>query len=1119
MICSQCGFESPSGMRFCGSCGSSLEQRCSRCDFVSPPGFSFCGGCGESLATTVERPAERSELIERHIPSDLKERVLSQRHTIEGERRQVTALLCDMAGFTAMTDSIGPEAAFALMDRIYEILMDSVYEFEGTVNELTGDGILALFGAPVALEDAPQRAIRSALAIHDGIAQFNEEMQRERRGLPPVSMRIGINTGPVVVGTLGNDLRVEFKVVGDTVNLASRLEGLAEPSTTLVTEETFKLAEGLFRFEALGGKSVKGKAGPVPVYQVIAPGTSRTRFDVSTERGLTPFVGRERDLEILFDSYRRAKEGRGQAVSISAEAGLGKSRLLYEFRKSISSEPVIFLEGRCLSYCRGLPYYPLIDLFRSSFDLTEGDTDDEVKAKLGPTLKHLHLDESTTSPLLLELLAGSSGDSNERSVTPEARKALLTRALTEFLVAASENRPVIVAVEDLHWIDRNSEELVNHLLGSISASRILMLLTYRPEYPRTWKPRSYHSQLTLNRLSTRETLAMASHQLGGCEMDEPLEELILEKTEGVPFFVEEFIKSLRDLGLLDLSSGACRLTKGREDVSVPTTIQDVLRARVDMLPDSAKQLLKTASVVGREMSHEMLRELTGVAEENLLADLSVLKDAELFYERGVYPNSTYLFKHALTREVVHNSLLQDQRRRLHRKAGEAIESIHRSSLGEHYGVIAEHFITGDELQKASGYSRLAAKRAHHSGAFPTAIEYARKSVHCISRLQRTDQTLRTEIDARTMLAGYILILGRPHEAREVIEPIIDAALSLDDRSSWPAIFASVGLHELFATEDYASAMEHLKKVLETPIEDGFGPWHWFAGYYLGGFLAWNCDFEEALEHLQTVTSISETAGRLDGVAVGHDGTAFILINQGRLLAASDAIDQALTDAAASHNPTAEALTQSAAGMLRSAQGLHSRAESHLLQGLELTAETAQWFWRSVTLATLGNTLIGLGRHTEALTRYQESLAILEPAGLVPSWQNTLKLQLAHAGVLAGGEETQLDDMMKLREANRLHLYEGLTARLIAQTLLAQEDADIREARRWIETAVDADRANGLDLALAHDHACLAEIRQREEDREGMLDDLARARDLFESCGADGYVEETDRRIELAGETA
>ena len=290
---------------------------------------------------------EKLAKIQKYLPKDLTEKILAQRDRIEGERKQVTVMFCDMEGFTALSEKLGPEETYSIMDQVYEILIHKVHDYEGTVNELTGDGIMALFGAPIALEDAPQRAIRSALAIHREMTQFNDKIKSEKR-ISPIKMRIGIHTGPVVVGTLGNDLRVEFKAVGDTVNLASRMEGLAEPGTTYVTEDTFKLTEGFFRFEALGEKQVKGKEEPVKVYQVIAPSTRRTRFDVSAERGLTPFIGRERELELLLDGFERVKAGKGQAFSIISEAGVGKSRLLYEFRKAVANEDVTFLEGKVL---------------------------------------------------------------------------------------------------------------------------------------------------------------------------------------------------------------------------------------------------------------------------------------------------------------------------------------------------------------------------------------------------------------------------------------------------------------------------------------------------------------------------------------------------------------------------------------------------------------------------------------------------------------------------------------------------------------------------------------------------------------------------------------------------
>jgi len=432
-------------------------------------------------------------------------------------------MFCDMKGFTPLSEKLGPEGMYAMMDEVYEILIHRVHAYEGTVNEMTGDGIMALFGAPIALEDAPQRALRSAMSIHREMARFNEKLRSEHQSslvppsakggfqipvlpsikggyqtpvpplvkggwgdFPALKMRIGIHTGPVVVGTLGNDLRVEFKAVGDTVNLAARMEQLAEPGTTYVTEDTFILTEGYFRFEALGEKEIKGKEKSLKVYQVIAPSTRRTRFDVSAERGLTPFVGRQRELELLLDGYERSKEGRGQAISIISEAGIGKSRLLYEFRKAVTNEDVTFLEGRCLSYSRNIAYHPIVDVLRANFDIQDTDTDQETREKVTRFLKALNIDEASTLPYLLELLSVKDSGIEKIQMSPEARKDRTLESLKRITLKGAELRHVIMAIEDLHWMDRSSEDALKELLESIPGAKVFLIFTYRPEFIHTW---------------------------------------------------------------------------------------------------------------------------------------------------------------------------------------------------------------------------------------------------------------------------------------------------------------------------------------------------------------------------------------------------------------------------------------------------------------------------------------------------------------------------------------------------------------------------------------------------------------------------------------------------------
>jgi predicted ATPase len=419
------------------------------------------------------------------------------------------------------------------------------------------------------------------------------------------------------VGTLGNDLHVEFKAVGETVNLASRMEGLSEPGATYVTQDTFKLTEGFFRFEALGIREIKGKKEPIHVYRAIAPSNRRTRFDVSAERGLTPFVGRERELELLLDAFERAKAGRGQAISIMSEAGLGKSRLLYEFRKAVANEDVTFLEGKCLSYSRAVAYHLVIDNLKANFDVLEDDGDAGIIEKVKKGLKRLGLNETMTLPYFLELLSVKDSGIDKIPMSPEAKKDRIMEALKQIVLKGSEIRPLILAYEDLHWADKTSEDVLKYVFESIPGARILMVFTYRPEFVHTWGGKSYHSQLTLNRLSNRESLAMISYLLGTEDIESDLEELILEKTEGVPFFLEEFVKSLKNLKLIEKKDSGYHLAKDIQDVSIPSTIQDIIMARVDSLPEGAKELLQIGSVIEREFSYELIKQVTGLSEQKL----------------------------------------------------------------------------------------------------------------------------------------------------------------------------------------------------------------------------------------------------------------------------------------------------------------------------------------------------------------------------------------------------------------------------------------------------------------------------------------------------------------------
>ena len=1117
MQCPKCQFENPDDAQFCIECGKPIEFHCPQCRAITPITGKFCKVCGHSLAVLSESLPkklsfdEKLEKIQKYLPKGITEKILSQRDKIEGERKQVTVLFCDMEGFTQLSESLGPEGAYSIMDQVYEILIHKVHDYEGTVNEMTGDGIMALFGAPIALEDAPQRAIRSATAIHREMARFSDKIKKE--DIPSLKMRVGIHTGPVVVGTLGNDLRVEFKAVGETVNLASRMEGLAEPGATYVTDDTFKLTKGFFRFEALGEKELKGKKEPINIYRVIAPSTRRTRFDVSAERGLTPFVGRERELELLLDAFERVRAGRGQAISIMSEAGVGKSRLLYEFRKAVSNEDVTFLEGKCLSYSRSVAYHPVIDILKANFNVQEGDGDAEIIDKLKRGLKILELDQALTLPYFLELLSVKESGIDKISMTPEAKQDRIMEALKQIVLKGSEIRPLILAYEDLHWTDKTSEDVLKYVLESIPGARVLMLFTYRPEFVHTWGGKSYHSQITLNRLSNRESLTMISHLLRTEYVERDLEELILEKTEGVPFFIEEFIKSLKDLSVIESKESRYYLTKDIQNLAIPSTIQEVIMARVDSLPERTKDLLQTGSVIEREFGYELIKRVTKLPEKELLSHLSILKDTELLYERGIFPESTYVFKHALTQEVVYDSILMKSRKKLHEKIGTAIEELYRENIDKHYGILAKHFIESENYEKGAEYSKLAGKKARRVSSNLDAIEFGKKCVLCLERLPITERTQRRIIDARRTLAAYYNTLSRFPEAYETVAPIVDLAETLNYQKSLPGIYGVIGLHSLYIEENVSKGFEYLNKVLEFSEDLRNYFFLWMANYNFGWYFSWNCDFERGLTYLQKSMDLSKAVNDLAGMAWSQ-GTmsTFIYCFQGKTDQAHQKSKESLKLSEKSGDIFAEVTTHISRGLTCHLKGLFQEAKDSLIKGLAICEKTTVAAWWIFACVFLGDLYSDLGEYKRAVGYYKKGMDILKNSKFWPSWISMIEISIARAKVLNLGEDLDLKMLAEYYENNKLKFCDGRNARHIGEILLSIGGPHMSEAENWIKNAIQVNKGNGAMWLLARDYAVYSEFFKQKGDKTQAKEIMYKAIEIFKECGADGWVEKYEKEL-------
>ena len=1124
--CPQCQTAIASDQKFCSQCGELIEARCPVCDHPTPPSYKFCGHCGQDLgrgsplAPGRLSPDEKLRKIKRYLPDGLSEKILAQKGKIEGERKLVTVMFCDMAGFTPISERIGPENVYTVMDQVYEILINKVHELEGTVNEMTGDGIMALFGAPIAYEDAPQRAIRASLGIHREIVGFSERMQRDLRDAPPIRMRIGIHTGPVVVGTLGNDLRVEFKAVGDTVNMASRVEGLAQPGTTVVTAATYALTEGFFRFEALAPCRIKGMTGPVQTYRVIAPSSRRTRFDVSAERGLTPFVGRRSELELMLDSFERIKAGRGQAFSIISEAGLGKSRLLYEFRKAIANEDVHLLEGKCLSYSKGIVFHPVIDILKSIFRITDDDPDSERQRKVEAGLAPINVDLEATRPYILDLLSVRDSGLDQAQMSPDAKKERITEALRMILLKGSHRRPLVIAIEDLHWVDRNSEEVFEYILRSIPGYRIMLIFTYRPEFMPNWGTCSYHSQLTLNRLANRHVVAMMKHLLDNASFDLQLEKLIIDKTEGVPFFIEEFILSLKNLNIIERNSVAYHLTPRIDEVAIPSTIQDIIMARIDALPPPTKEILQIGSVIEREFSYVMIKTITALPDTELSNHLAVLKDAELIYERRTFPQTTYLFKHALTREVVYEAILEKKKSRLHRKVGKAFETLYPQELNEYASVLANHFVKSGQLAKGAEYLRLASKRAEESASLNDAIAFARQRVEALEALASDVADKNLIIDARTSLGLYTSQTGRLGEAREAIAPVIERAVRTGDNKRLAQIYTILGTHHYMFEEAFEPAFGDLRKALRLAEETNEIIVTVLANYYLGVAYTFDCQFERAIEHIKNALHINSAVKNLWGMSVMQSHLSLPYNYSGQIRTGFHHSEEAVRLAEESGDIFSKAMAYTLHGFSCYYMGRFPEAISNLNEGAALGERMNYFAWNAVSQYYLGESHFAMGQYGRAQSFFESAIWFLQNNIWFPSFLNFNRIALAHTQLHHRSQEIHLKPLCRHATHNRLKLFAGQAQRKIGHILMIQSGRrQLAKAEKWIRGAIEANRRNGVQFELGQDHVLLAAYYQRRGNRDRARQCLKEARELFRACEVEVWIKHSEATMQGMGAAA
>ena len=741
-----------------------------------------------AISAPVETPGQAPLA---YTPPYLAEKILTSKSALEGERKQVTVFFADIKDSTRLIEGLDPEAAQQLLDPALRLMMAAVHRFEGTVNQVLGDGIMALFGAPIAHEDHALRACYAALALQTAIRPYAEEV-RQAQGMV-LQLRVGLNSGEVVVRAIGNDLHMDYSAVGQHTHLAARMEQLATPGTILLTAATWRLVEGLVRVNALGAVPVKGLTAPVETLELVGVTALRRRLQAAAARGLTRFVGRQPELAALHQALAQAAAGHGQVAALVGEAGVGKSRLAYEFVHAHPTQGWLVLESASVSYGKATPYFPVLDLLKRYCHLEEHDDPRTVRAKVTGQVLTLDAALQDTLPALLSLLEVLPDDSPFRTLDPSQRRQHTLQGLKRVLLRESQVQPLLLVFEDLHWIDAETQALLDSLVESLPTAQLLLLVNYRPEYQHIWGSKTYYTQLRLDPLPPASADEFLQALLGDDPSLVPLKQLLIARTEGNPFFLEESVRTLVETGVLVGAPGAYRLTQALPTIQVPATVQAVLAARIDRLPPEEKQLLQTAAVIGTEVPLPLLQAIADLPEVTLHRGLAHLQAAEFLYETRLFPALEYTFKHALTHEVAYNSLLLERRRVLHGRIVEALEALAPERVAEQVERLAHHALRGEVWDKAVTYCQQAGARAHDRAAFREAVAAFEQALQALARLLEPDDTRVLAIDLRLAMNRALLALGEHRRRLALLGEAEALARALDDRARLGGVLAGMAV--------------------------------------------------------------------------------------------------------------------------------------------------------------------------------------------------------------------------------------------------------------------------------------------------------------------------------------
>jgi class 3 adenylate cyclase/predicted ATPase len=958
---------------------------------------------------------------------------------LDGERKTVTFLFADIKGSMDLMEDLDPEEAQAIVDPALKLMMDAVHHYGGYVAQPTGDGIFAMFGAPVAHEDHPQRALFAALRLQEEMRRYSAKLRAA--GNLPVEARVGVNTGEVVVRSIttgqGN---VEYAPIGHSTGLAARMQALAPTWSIATTDPVRKLCEGYFTFRTLGPTKVKGVTEPVDVYEVTGFGPLRTRLQRSASRGYTKFVGRTREMEALGHCAGLARQGHGQIVAAMAEPGVGKSRLLFEFKAKNQSGWMV-LEALSVSYGKATAYLPLVDLLHSYFKISDKDDQRARRAKVTGNVFTLDRTLEDTLPHLFGLLGISEDEDPLAQMDPQVRRRRTQEAVKRVLLRESLNQSLMLIFEDLHWVDEETQGFLNLLVESMANARVLLLVNYRPEYSHHWNSKTYYTQLRLDPLGKESAEEKLSTLLGDDAELAPLRRVIIEKTEGNPLFMEEIFQALVEDGTLQ-RNGSVKLVRPVEQLRLPPTVQGILAARIDHLRSEEKELLQTLAVIGMEFPLSLVRQIVQQPPEQLDGLLGDLQTSEFIYEQPTVSDIEYTFKHALTQEVAYNSVLIERRKQLHELAGRALESIFAAQLEEHLDELARHYSASYNIAKGVKYLELAGQQAAERSAYADAVNRLTAALDLLRKLPSGTERIQRELILQLALGGALVATQgwAPTEVERTYTRARDLCEQLGDPSEFfPALNGLWAVHALRGELQKAHVLA--EQLLQRAQVNGDPGLVMYAHYALGFTLFWMGEFLSAREHLETtITLYSTERHHLFNVIYGFDAgvnslsyAAWTLWHLGYPEQALNRANEALALAQRLSNPGSLTFAKgTASAVSQSRREVHATRE-HAENAIQLAIERGFTELLPIVNALRGWAIAEKGRHEQGILQIREGLE---------SGTELVRLYLLSLLAEACEEPERLDDARSgLIEAlaatnrNQKHCHNAEADRLIGELLL------------------------------------------------------------------------------------